>query len=199
MINGQTLTPNGQIIVSGTPISLDQGASTAVIGGHTTPIFDPHFHTFSFNPSHEGSSSSSSASSDNNGDNGELYGITVPGLVTIASASHIDGFDRSGGSKGGSALDALKSHAKHGLSLFGDALNALRGLSSHLDVDGFPSANDLQTAANLFSQAVEEIGSCAQALESIELTDFSDALKPQVIDIQTGIRNLFGGLRGGIR
>lgn len=193
MINGQTLTPNGQITVSGTPISLDEGASTAVIGGHTTPIFDPHFHTFSFSPPPE-----SSSSSDNNGDSGELYGITVPGLVTIASASHIDGFDRSGGPKGGSALDALKSHAKHGLSLFGDALNALRGLSFHLDVDGFPSANDLQTAANLFSQAVEEIGSCAQALESIELTDFSDALKPQVIDIQTGIRNLFGSLRGGI-
>ena len=199
VINGQTLTPNGQITVAGTPISLDQGASTAVIGGFTTPIFDPHFHSFSFNPPPPSSSSSSSTSSDNNGDSGELYGITVPGLVTIASASHVDGFDRSGGSKGGSALDALKSHAKHGLSLFGDALSALRGLSSHLDVDGFPSANDLRAAADLFSQAIEEIGSCAQALESIELTDFSDGLKPQVIDIQSGIRNLFGSLRGGLR
>lgn len=158
-----------------------------MIGGFTSAIFNPHLSFFFPSLS---SSSSSSTSSDSNRNGGEPYGNTVPGLVTIASASHVDGFDRSGEFNEGNALDALKPHAKHGLSLFSDALNALRGLSSHLDVDGFPSEIDLRPAADLFSQAVEEIGSCTPALESIELTDFSEAVKPQVIDIQTGVNNL---------
>lgn len=193
VIDGQTLTPNGQITISGTPISLELGASTAVVGGVTTPVF-PGVHGWSLTAPPSSTTSSSSSSGGGNGDNqsGDGYGITLSVLVTIASASKISGFDVDGGSN---AWNALKPAARHGLDLFGEGLNALQGLShSHgIGADDFPSDEILRPCANLLSQAAEDFGSVSEALDSIELTDFSAPDKPVIQDIITPYSRLVRG------
>ena len=193
IIGGQTLTQNGQITISGTPVSLEAGGSTAVIGGTTTPIFPGARLSAPASVFIPPSITSSSSSSSGGNIGGDGYGITIPDLTTVATASHIANFKSNGGS---SAIDLLKPAARHGLNLLHLGLSALRGLSSSSGISdtSFPSDGLLGPAIRLFAQAAEDIGSIGQALESIELTDFSDDAKPQVQNLIDGVRNLLQDL-----
>ena len=201
IIDGQTLTPNGQITVAGTPISLEPDASSAVVGGSVTaPVF-PGATGFTLPPDFAWPSSffttGSSSASGSSGGGGDGFGITIPDFTTVATASRISGYDRNGG---GSAINALKPAARSASDLFGSGLKGLRGLLSGLGGGsgggGSLTATDLEQPLSLLIQATEELGSISQALGDIELDDFSDAVKPQIQSFQINIPKLERSLTG---
>ena len=160
IIAGQTLTPGGEITVSGTPIHLGSDASAAVIGSSTEPIgilLPGHTRpSVSNGPIPVFSCGSltttgtdipiSTASVCHSTASGDHQGITIDGYTTIASPTRHAG---SRPTSGFGAFHALRPFALGALGSLGALGNALGGLGSSHASEDLASAAD--TAATAFS------------------------------------------------
>ena len=157
IIAGQTLTPGGEITVSGTPIQLGTDASAAVIGSSTEPIGilppqSPSNEPFAFATC--GTVTNFASDAPNPTDilchstmtSGDHQGITINGYTTIASPTRHAG---SRPTSGFGAFHALSPFALGALGSLGAVGNALRGLGSSHTSEDLASAAD--TAATAFS------------------------------------------------
>ena len=157
IIAGQTLTPGGEITVSGTPIQLGSDASAAVVGSSTEPIGilvppshsteSPEFVTcgsfVNFASDAPNPTDSFCHSTMNSGDH---QGITIDGYTTIASPTRHAG---SRPTSGADAFHALRPFALGALGSLGALGTALTGLGSSHTSEDIASAAD--TAATAFS------------------------------------------------
>ena len=196
IIASQTLTPGGQIVVAGTPMSLDAGASIAVIGGSTQPVGrasaapQPLITVPPLTPVRPSDSiPHPTSSSHNEEDGGDNYGITIAGYLTIASASQVPGYQPTAGP---GAVNTLKGGARHSLGLFGSIITGLRGLRG----SSRPSFNEIKSTFDQISSVEQDVASISKALKQLYLSKFSNDVKLQIQDIQIRSLSLLNSLGG---
>lgn len=187
IIAGQTLTPGGEITVSGTPIQLGSDASAAIIGSSTEPIgilLPGQTHPsplarpteiftcgslLVMDPVAPNPTDSFCRSTLTSGDH---QGITIDGYTTIASPTRHAGSRPTSGSD---AFHALRPFALGALGSLGALGNALRGLgSSH-------SSEDLASAADTAATAFSDLSSLG--------SDLSYLLSPGSVGSLTATQN----------
>ena len=186
IIAGQTLTPGGEITVSGTPIQLGSDASAAVIGSSTEPIgtlLPGHTHpSISTGPTEVFSCGSVTATDPNipfstdsvchSTASGDHQGITIDGYTTIASPT------RHAGSRPTSGFDAF--HALHPFAL--GALGSLGALGNALEgLGGSHASEDLASAADTAATAFSDLASLG--------SDLSFLLSPGSVGSLTATEN----------
>ncbi|KAL8825308.1 MAG: hypothetical protein Q9191_004491 [Dirinaria sp. TL-2023a] len=202
VIGGQTLSPGGHIIVSGTPISLAPGASQVVVGSSTEALSlqqsknPPHLPTTSstFIPHLSKTSSSfiphlpktSSASSTTTG--GPNVGLTISHFTTITGAAKPPASFPTAGS---GAIDALKPLAFAALGSIQDAGDSATKLADNAS----PSSEDVSHIAGALADAFKDVGTLDTAAENIELQSFSGQDLQDVSQIKSKLGNTLNLLR----